>query len=81
MEERNRVRVWLIEDLSPIRLKKKDDDGQPISEDGLSIFAEEIEIQDAEFDIGASEIIVEFSGDAHRLERVLVPVRRRVLKL
>ena len=78
MEQRDRVMVWLVEDLPQIRLKRKDSNDQPITEHGLNSSTEEIGVFEAEFDIGESEIIVEFSHDRHRLDRIAVPVRKKV---
>jgi hypothetical protein len=67
--------VWLVEDLEPIS------NDQRIAKAGLNDSAQDIEICEVEFEIGDSEIIVEFSNDCHRLEAVAVLVKKKSLEV
>jgi len=54
---------------------------QRIAKAGLNDSAQDIEICEVEFEIGDSEIIVEFSNDCHRLEAVAVLVKKKSLEV
>ncbi|MGA7219090.1 MAG: hypothetical protein WBX38_12275 [Candidatus Sulfotelmatobacter sp.] len=78
--ERDRVIVLVVEDLPPLAFRRRDSEMALIADDVLQGSTEEIGVRGAEFEIGESELIVEFSRDCKRLAqlaKIALPLRRK----